>query len=184
MKTGQRLLRSLSSLRLPGFLKTGHALAGLEHRAQTMLYTLLPSERYAADVQEELLFYTKSEGGEVVRVLRGRNEIRGLIGVRNEIAGYIRRRTRDRKKGRKDRKDCMDMAGEVNELLTEKMRNRFCHPQSMMNEFAKGAMFTTPVSSSPRPTPTILALALRSCAVSTAADGGGVAGSRSVDRGW
>ncbi|KAF8184796.1 Dna2-domain-containing protein [Pholiota molesta] len=52
--------------------------------AQTLLYTLLLSERYGADVQDGLLFYSQSEDGAVVRVPRGRNEIRALIGVRNE----------------------------------------------------------------------------------------------------
>ena len=86
-------------------LKTGRALAGMEHRAQTMLYTLLLSERYGVDVREGLLYYTQSEGGEVVRVPRGRNEIRGLIGVRNELAGYMWRRIRKKGTGKEDRKE-------------------------------------------------------------------------------
>ena len=121
--------RQLIHTPLPLELKTGRALAGLEHRAQTMLYTLLLSERYAADVQDGLLFYTQSEGEEVVRVPRGRNEIRGLIGVRNEIAGYIWRRTRDRKKGQKgDRKDRMDVAGEVTEVVDREEEEPFLPP--------------------------------------------------------
>jgi DNA replication ATP-dependent helicase Dna2 len=49
------------------------------------------------DVQDGLLFYTQSEGGEVIRVPRGRNEIRGLIAARNEIAAYMWKRLRSRK---------------------------------------------------------------------------------------
>ena len=68
-----------------------------------MLYTLLLSERYGVDVREGLLYYTQSEGGEVVRVPRGRNEVRGLIGVRNELAWYMWRRVRRKKgKGKED----------------------------------------------------------------------------------
>ncbi|KAF8960597.1 AAA domain-containing protein [Flammula alnicola] len=79
---------------LPLELKTGRALAGMEHRAQTMLYTLLLSERYGADVRDGLLFYTQGAEGEVVRVPRGRNEIRALVGVRNEMAGVMWRRVK------------------------------------------------------------------------------------------
>ena len=83
-------------------LKTGRALA-MEHRAQTMLYTLLLSERYGVDIREGLLYYTQSGGREVVRVPRGRNEVRGLIGVRNELVGYMWRRIRRKKgKGKED----------------------------------------------------------------------------------
>ena len=87
---------------LPLELKTGRALA-MEHRAQTILYTLLLSERYGADIREGLLYYTQSGGGEVVRVPRGRNEVKGLIGIRNELVGYMWRRVRKTKgKGEKD----------------------------------------------------------------------------------
>ncbi|KAF5381699.1 hypothetical protein D9615_005608 [Tricholomella constricta] len=71
-------------------IKTGRAVAGMEHRAQTMLYTLLAAERYGVDIPAGLLYYTQSE--EVVRVPAGRNEIRGLIVARNEMAGYMMRR--------------------------------------------------------------------------------------------
>ena len=104
--------RRLMQVPLPFELKTGRALAGMEHRAQTMLYTLLLSERYGADIQDGLLFYTQSEEGEVVRVPRGRNEIRGLVGVRNEIAAYMWRRVREKKKGGPRPKNAMDVDGE------------------------------------------------------------------------
>ncbi|KAI0794807.1 DNA replication factor Dna2-domain-containing protein, partial [Abortiporus biennis] len=75
---------------LPFEIKTGRTIAGMEHRAQTMLYTLLMEDRYKREVKEGLLYYTQSE--EVVRVPRARNEIRGLIIARNELAGYMKRR--------------------------------------------------------------------------------------------
>ncbi|KAF4610251.1 hypothetical protein D9613_010517 [Agrocybe pediades] len=124
-------------------LKTGRAAySSLEHRAQTMLYTLLLSERYISsasafapssssdpsgsgsapnknakspptstmnktytkEVEDGLLFYTQSEEGEVVRVPRGRNEVRGLIGVRNELAAWVWKRVR-KGKGRETVKE-------------------------------------------------------------------------------
>ncbi|KAJ6559180.1 DNA replication factor Dna2-domain-containing protein [Mycena vulgaris] len=74
----------------PFEIKTGRPVAGLEHRAQTMLYTLLTEERYGAEVSSGLLFYTQSE--EVVRVPAARNDVKGLIGARNEMAMYMMRR--------------------------------------------------------------------------------------------
>ncbi|KAG6852485.1 hypothetical protein C0991_011583 [Blastosporella zonata] len=71
-------------------IKTGRATAGMEHRAQTMLYTLLVTERYGVEVPSGLLYYTQSE--EVTRVPASRNEIRGLMIVRNEMASYMMRR--------------------------------------------------------------------------------------------
>jgi DNA replication ATP-dependent helicase Dna2 len=95
---------------LPLELKTGRSLAGMEHRAQTMLYTLLLSERYGVDTKDGLLFYTQSEG-EVVRVPRGRNEIRGLIGARNEMAAYMWRRIR------KGKAKAMDMDVDIEDAI-------------------------------------------------------------------
>ncbi|KAJ7672725.1 DNA replication factor Dna2-domain-containing protein [Mycena rosella] len=81
----------------PFEIKTGRPVAGLEHRAQTMLYTLLTEERYGAEVSSGLLFYTQSE--EVVRVPASRNDLKGLIGARNEMAVYMARRIQKRKGG-------------------------------------------------------------------------------------
>ncbi|KAH8096830.1 Dna2-domain-containing protein [Cristinia sonorae] len=75
---------------MPFEIKTGRATAGMEHRAQTMLYTLLLAERYKTDVPSGLLYYTQSE--EVVRVPAARNEIKALVLARNEMAGYMMRR--------------------------------------------------------------------------------------------
>ncbi|CAK5284176.1 unnamed protein product [Mycena citricolor] len=71
-------------------IKTGRPVAGLEHRAQTMLYTLLTEERYGAEVPSGLLFYTQSE--EVVQVTATRTDVRGLVGLRNEMASLMSRR--------------------------------------------------------------------------------------------
>ncbi|THG99127.1 hypothetical protein EW026_g3162 [Hermanssonia centrifuga] len=77
-------------VKVPLEIKTGRAVAGMEHRAQTMLYTLLMAERYETEVPSGLLYYTQSE--EVVRVPAARNEIKALIMARNEMAIYMMRR--------------------------------------------------------------------------------------------
>lgn len=82
--------RSMSAHKFPFEIKTGRPVTGMEHRAQTMLYTLLMSERYDCDVQSGLLYYTQSE--EVVRVPAVRNEIAALVMLRNEMAQYMMRR--------------------------------------------------------------------------------------------
>ncbi|KAK0443455.1 AAA domain-containing protein [Armillaria borealis] len=74
-------------------LKTGRAMAGMEHRAQTMLYSLLAEERYGLEVSSGLLYYTQSE--EVLQVDVNKNELRGLIMARNEMACYMVRRHQD-----------------------------------------------------------------------------------------
>ncbi|KAI0249269.1 AAA domain-containing protein [Lactifluus subvellereus] len=83
---------SPSSHPAPFEIKTGRAVAGLEHRAQTMLYTLLMQERYGEPVDLGLLYYTQSE--EVISVPVIRHELRALVGVRNAIAEWMARRFR------------------------------------------------------------------------------------------
>ncbi|KAI5119550.1 hypothetical protein M0805_008536 [Coniferiporia weirii] len=107
--TPQLKLIASTSTPMPLEIKTGRAIAGMEHRAQTMLYTLLMSERYGtplpgyasgldpvsaptSSAPSGLLYYTQSE--EVIRVPSGWNEVRGLIMARNEMAGYLMRRIR------------------------------------------------------------------------------------------
>ncbi|KAH9914176.1 Dna2-domain-containing protein [Epithele typhae] len=77
---------------MPFEIKTGRAMAGMEHRAQTMLYTLLMGERYGTESPSGLLYYTQSE--EVVRVPAARNEIRALLVARNQMAGHMMDRLR------------------------------------------------------------------------------------------
>ncbi len=76
----------------PFEIKTGRAVAGLEHRAQTMLYSLLMQERYGDSVDLGLLYYTQNE--EVISVPATRLELRALVGVRNVIAEWMARRFR------------------------------------------------------------------------------------------
>ena len=90
--TMARATRTMTTHAAPLEIKTGRAVAGMEHRAQTMLYTLLMGERYGMEVPSGLLYYTQSE--EVVRVPTARNEVRALMMKRNELAGYMMRRVR------------------------------------------------------------------------------------------
>ncbi|KAI0946663.1 hypothetical protein AcW1_010068 [Taiwanofungus camphoratus] len=84
--------KATQNLTMPLEIKTGRAVAGMEHRAQTMLYTLLMAERYSVEVPSGLLYYTQSD--EVVRVPAAKNEVRALLVARNEMAGYMMRRMR------------------------------------------------------------------------------------------
>lgn len=77
---------------MPFEIKTGRSVAGMEHRAQTMLYTLLMGERYGTEIPSGLLYYTQSE--EVVRVPAARNELRALLVARNDMAGHMMSRLR------------------------------------------------------------------------------------------
>lgn len=77
---------------MPFEIKTGRSVAGMEHRAQTMLYTLLMGERYGTEIPSGLLYYTQSE--EVVRVPAARNELRALLVARNDMAGHMMNRLR------------------------------------------------------------------------------------------
>ncbi|KAK4057444.1 DNA replication endonuclease-helicase Dna2 [Microbotryomycetes sp. JL221] len=75
---------------MPFEIKTGRTNAGMEHRAQTLLYTLLISDRYNEDVASGLLYYSQSNS--VVRIQAARNELRGLLIARNEFATHLHRR--------------------------------------------------------------------------------------------
>ncbi|KAI8599104.1 DNA replication factor Dna2-domain-containing protein [Dissophora ornata] len=74
------------TLTVPFELKTGKKSNVISHRAQTMLYTLLMTDRYDVDVQWGLLFYLKT--GDFIRVPAPHDEIRTILMQRNEIATY------------------------------------------------------------------------------------------------
>lgn len=125
-----------SSRPLPLELKTGRAVAGMEHRAQTMLYTLLMSERYNAPVEEGLLYYTQSE--EVIKVPAAPKEIKALVQVRNNIAEAMVRRFR--KKTRQDREGD-DVEGESRpEIYVQEVEEHFL-PETIDDERICGRCF-------------------------------------------
>lgn len=95
-------------------LKTGRSSQVMEHRAQTLLYTVLMEERYGTPVPSGLLYYTQSD--EVVRVPRSPNELRALILKRNEMAGYLARRMGLQEK-KKDHKDKEERASDIEDFL-------------------------------------------------------------------
>ncbi|CCJ30384.1 unnamed protein product [Pneumocystis jirovecii] len=78
----------LQYLIAPFELKTGNNTKSMEHRAQTILYTLLLSQHYDINVNFGILFYL--EKGETIQVFAVHNEIRGLIITRNNIAKYLK----------------------------------------------------------------------------------------------
>lgn len=84
IKSGIDLQYSIAPLEL----KTGNNMNVMQHRAQTILYTLLLSEYYGENVEFGLLFYL--EKGETIQVFPVHNEIRGLIITRNNIAKYLK----------------------------------------------------------------------------------------------
>ncbi|KAF9431240.1 Tripartite DNA replication factor [Podila epigama] len=75
-----------TTLTVPLELKTGKSSHVMSHRAQTMLYTLLMTDRYDINVQWGLLFYMKTE--EFIRVSAPRDEIRTIMMHRNELAQF------------------------------------------------------------------------------------------------
>ncbi|KAF9299999.1 Tripartite DNA replication factor [Mortierella antarctica] len=75
-----------ATLTVPLELKTGKKSKVMSHRAQTMLYTLLMTDRYDVDVRWGLLFYMKT--GEFIRVSALRDEIRTIMIHRNKLALY------------------------------------------------------------------------------------------------
>ncbi|KAF7791436.1 hypothetical protein EIP86_002452 [Pleurotus ostreatoroseus] len=89
--------RSTELVTKPLEIKTGSSAGGLAHRAQTLLYTLLMSERYMEDIPSGLLYYTQSK--EVISVPVSRPDIRALLMARNEIAEYVMRRMGGERKG-------------------------------------------------------------------------------------
>ncbi|KAK9237888.1 DNA replication factor Dna2-domain-containing protein [Lipomyces kononenkoae] len=72
---------------VPFEIKTGRNSKTITHRAQTVLYTLMLADRYDADVVNGILYYL--DLSQTLNVAAVRNEIRGLIMGRNEIARSI-----------------------------------------------------------------------------------------------
>ncbi|KAK6363654.1 Tripartite DNA replication factor [Orbilia blumenaviensis] len=81
-----RDINGQSILTVPLELKTGKN-AKIAHRAQTMLYTLLMSDRYDIESLCGVLYYM--EKAETIRVPNLSDELRGLMIGRNHLARYI-----------------------------------------------------------------------------------------------
>lgn len=72
----------------PFELKTSKNTTQMQHRAQSLLYTLLLSDRYNISIQFAILCYCF--GGEMFQISSFRDEIRSLIYGRNELARYLK----------------------------------------------------------------------------------------------
>ena len=89
-----QIKKTTSSMPMPLEIKTGDPRnRNIEYRAQTMLYTLLMSERYGYQVDEGLLYFTQSE--EPIKVHASRNEIQALIMARNDMVHKMAKKAED-----------------------------------------------------------------------------------------
>ncbi|SNX86387.1 related to DNA2 - DNA helicase [Melanopsichium pennsylvanicum] len=113
----QQEKRRVTTSVVPLEIKTGRAeVVSTEHRAQTMLYTLMMSDRYGVRVSDGLLYYSKS--GELHRISRSRNEVRSLVIGRNELAHYLRHDA-----GRLRKPDRSEIAEEAVQVLPPTIDN-------------------------------------------------------------
>jgi len=79
---------------MPLEIKTGDpGRRNIEYRAQTMLYTLLMSERYGYQLDEGLLYFTQNE--EPIKVFASRNEISALTVARNDMVYHMAQKADD-----------------------------------------------------------------------------------------
>jgi DNA replication ATP-dependent helicase Dna2 len=79
---------------MPFEIKTGqYGSRNIQYRAQTMLYTLLMSERYGCQVDDGLLYYTQSD--KPIKVTASRNEIQALIVARNDMVHHMAKKAED-----------------------------------------------------------------------------------------
>ncbi|KAI8074453.1 DNA replication factor Dna2-domain-containing protein, partial [Gongronella butleri] len=83
-----KLAPSNDIVTLPFELKTGKTNRLVTHRAQTILYTLMLSDRYGFNVEMGALYYTKVNALYLVPCLR--NEIQSLLIARNDLATALR----------------------------------------------------------------------------------------------
>ncbi|TIB00727.1 hypothetical protein E3P94_01970 [Wallemia ichthyophaga] len=72
---------------MPLEIKTGKSTIGIEHRAQTMLYSMMIAERYESVIPSGLLWYTTDNS--IKRITPMRVELRGLMIKRNILAHHM-----------------------------------------------------------------------------------------------
>lgn len=73
----------------PFELKTGQSTTSLNHRAQTMLYTLMLNDRYCRPIDYGLLFYIST--GDLIRISAYRRDIQSILIKRNIFAQHLKR---------------------------------------------------------------------------------------------
>lgn len=74
----------------PFELKTGQSTTSVNHRAQTLLYTLMLNDRYRRPIDYGLLFYITT--GDLMRISSFRDEIQSILIKRNQLAEQLRKR--------------------------------------------------------------------------------------------
>lgn len=72
---------------VPLEIKAGGSSNQASHIAQTMIYTLLMTDRYDFEVDSGILFYAKT--GDTTRVIKSRSELQSIVMGRNEMAGWL-----------------------------------------------------------------------------------------------
>lgn len=82
---------SSSTLTLPLELKTGRYVDNISHFAQSLLYTLLISDRYGINTNQALLCYL--ENSTIKNLVASNSQLRGLIMTRNSLAQHNFRRS-------------------------------------------------------------------------------------------
>ncbi|EWC48384.1 hypothetical protein DRE_02153 [Drechslerella stenobrocha 248] len=87
VEVGVQDVKGKSTLTVPLELKTGRNTKVMSHRAQTMLYTLLMSDRYDVESLCGVLYYL--ETSETIRIPNLMDELRDLMVGRNRLARYI-----------------------------------------------------------------------------------------------
>ncbi|KAI7853480.1 DNA replication factor Dna2-domain-containing protein, partial [Circinella umbellata] len=71
-------------------LKTGKSSQFIQHRAQTVLYTLLMSDRYDINISTGALLYCRTNN--IYMVEQARNDVRNLVMARNRLASAMQNR--------------------------------------------------------------------------------------------
>ncbi|KAI8141460.1 DNA replication factor Dna2-domain-containing protein, partial [Fennellomyces sp. T-0311] len=81
---------SHKTMTIPLELKTGKSSRFISHRAQTILYTLLMSDRYDVDITAGALYYCRTNSLYMIEATR--NDVRGLVMARNRLASAMQNR--------------------------------------------------------------------------------------------
>ncbi|EPY53742.1 DNA replication endonuclease-helicase Dna2 [Schizosaccharomyces cryophilus OY26] len=93
--TVEALLKNTSgetlTLTVPLELKTGKYINNISHFAQSLLYTLLVSDRYSIEIKKALLCYL--ENSSLIDLEASKSQIRGLLIARNTLAQHNIRRS-------------------------------------------------------------------------------------------
>ena len=88
-KTNSGKSSQYATVLCPFELKTGQMTTSLNHRAQTLLYTLMLNDRYRRTIDYGLLFYITT--GDLIRISSYRRDIQSILIKRNLLANHLKR---------------------------------------------------------------------------------------------